>query len=126
METVLAGQATGGEAVLEQVKVAARDDVDYRAFLRRFAVPREVMAVDGDSFDYIFYTYGLSLYGNIPLVEPLEYCESPHVRDFVVARMGGRRFVRMRKRRGSHHGSCGCGAGAHPKEIATLDALVKQ
>ncbi|MBQ8851612.1 MAG: hypothetical protein IJZ66_04145, partial [Oscillibacter sp.] len=68
METVLAGQATGGEAVLEQVKVAARDDVDYRAFLRRFAVPREVMAVDGDSFDYIFYTYGLSLYGNMPLV----------------------------------------------------------
>ncbi len=51
METVMAGQATGGQAVLEQIKVAVRDDVDYRAFLRRFAVPREVMAVDGDKSD---------------------------------------------------------------------------
>ena len=72
METLLAGQATGGEAVLEQVKVTARDDVDYRAFLRRFAAPREIMAVDGDAFDYIYYTYGLSHYGNMPLIEPPE------------------------------------------------------
>ena len=39
LETVLAGQAAGGQAVLEQIRVADRDDVDYRAFLRRFAVP---------------------------------------------------------------------------------------
>lgn len=85
METVLAGQATGGEAVLEQVRVANRDDVDYRAFLRRFAVPREVMAVDGDAFDYIFYTYGLRLYGNMPLVEPPETKEEKRIEDFVIA-----------------------------------------
>ena len=72
LETVLSGTATGGEAVLEQIRVANRDDVDYRAFLRRFAVPREVMAVDGDAFDYVYYTYGLQLYGNMPLVEPPE------------------------------------------------------
>ena len=85
METVLADQGTGGEAVLEQIKVANRDDVDYRAFLRRFAVPREVMAVDGDSFDYIFYTYGLQLYGNMPLVEPPETKEEKRIEDFVIA-----------------------------------------
>ena len=85
METVLAGQATGGEAVLEQVKVAIRDDVDYRAFLRRFAAPREVLAVDGDAFDYIFYTYGLQLYGNMPLVEPPETKEEKRIEDFVIA-----------------------------------------
>lgn len=85
METVLAGQAAGGEAVLEQVKVAVRDDVDYRAFLRRFAVPREVVAVDGDAFDYIFYTYGLRLYGNMPLVEPTETKEERRIEDFVIA-----------------------------------------
>ena len=85
METVLAGQATGGEAVLEQVRVAVRDDVDYRAFLRRFAVPREVMAVDGDSFDYGFYSYGLRLYGNMPLVEPPETKEEKRIEDFVIA-----------------------------------------
>nr|WP_325297460.1 VWA-like domain-containing protein [uncultured Dysosmobacter sp.] len=85
METVLAGQATGGEAVLEQVKVAVRDDVDYRAFLRRFAVPREVLAVDGDAFDYGFYSYGLRLYGNMPLVEPPETKEEKRIEDFVIA-----------------------------------------
>lgn len=85
LETVLAGQAAGGEAVLEQIQVATRDDVDYRAFLRRFAVPREVMAVDGDAFDYIFYTYGLWLYGNMPLVEPPETKEEKRIEDFVIA-----------------------------------------
>lgn len=85
METFLAGQATGGEAVLEQIQVAVRDDVDYRAFLRRFAVPREVVAVDGDAFDYIFYTYGLQLYGNMPLVEPTETKEERRIEDFVIA-----------------------------------------
>ena len=85
METVLAGQATGGEAVLEQIQVANRDDVDYRAFLRRFAVPREVLGVDGDAFDYGFYSYGLRLYGNMPLVEPTETREEKRIEDFVIA-----------------------------------------
>lgn len=85
METVLAGQAAGGQAVLEQVKVATRDDMDYRAFLRRFAVPREVMAVDGDAFDYVFYTYGLQLYGNMPLIEHPETREEKRIEDFVIA-----------------------------------------
>ena len=85
METVLAGQAAGGEAVLEQIRVAVRDDVDYRAFLQRFAVLREVMAVDGDAFDYGFYAYGLRLYGNMPLVEPPETREDKRIEDFVIA-----------------------------------------
>lgn len=85
METVLAGQAAGGEAVLEQLRVAAREGVDYRAFLRRFAAPREVMAVDGDAFDYGFYAYWLQIYGNMPLVEPPETKEDRRIEDFVVA-----------------------------------------
>lgn len=85
MDTVLAGQATGGEAIYEQVQVAAREDVDYRAFLRRFAAHREVMEVDADAFDYIFYTYGLQLYGNMPLVEPPETREERRIEDFVIA-----------------------------------------
>ena len=85
LETVLAGQATSGEAVYRQIRVANRPSADYRAFLRRFAVPREVMAVDGDAFDYIFYTYGLQLYGNMPLVEPPETREEKRIEDFVIA-----------------------------------------
>ncbi len=85
MDTVLAGQATGGDAIYEQVSVAARDDVDYRAFLRRFAVHREVMAVDDDAFDYGFYAYGLRRYGKMPLVEPTETREERRIEDFVIA-----------------------------------------
>lgn len=85
LETVHAGKGTGGEAVLEQVRVAVRDDVDYRAFLRRFAAPREVAEVDGDAFDYGFYAYGLRLYGNMPLVEPPETREEKRIEDFVIA-----------------------------------------
>lgn len=85
METVLAGRATGGEAVYTQLRLSARDRVDYRAFLRRFAVPREVMGIDGDAFDYGFYSYGLRLYGNMPLVEPPETREERRIEDFVIA-----------------------------------------
>ena len=85
LETVLAGRATGGEAVYEQVKVANREGVDYRDFLRRFAVPRETIGVDGDAFDYGFYSYGLRLYGNMPLVEPPETREEKRIQDFVIA-----------------------------------------
>ena len=84
-ESMPAGFMVGGEAALEQLKVASRESVDYRAFLRRFAVPREVMAVDGDGFDYAFYSYGLSLYGNMPLVELPETREERRIEDFVIA-----------------------------------------
>ena len=85
METVLAGNAKGGAPILEQVRVSAREDVDYRAFLRRFAALREAVAVDGDSFDYIYYTYGLTCYGNMPLIEPPEVREEKRVEQLVIA-----------------------------------------
>lgn len=43
------------------------------------------MRVNDEEFDHIFYTYGLSTYGNMPLVEPLEYQESHKIKDFVIA-----------------------------------------
>lgn len=85
MESVLSGSATGGQAVYEQVKVANREKTDYRAFLRRFAAPREIVAVDGDAFDYGFYSYGLRLYGNLPLIEPPETREDRRIEEFVIA-----------------------------------------
>ena len=62
-----------------------REKVDYAAFLRRFSVLGENVRVNDDEFDYIFYTYGLRLNGNMPLVEPLEYREDKRVREFVIA-----------------------------------------
>ena len=85
METVTSQTGSGGEAVYEQVRVTNREDVDYRDFLRRFAVTREVIGVDGDAFDFGFYSYGLRFYGNMPLVEPPETREEKRIQDFVIA-----------------------------------------
>ena len=43
---------------------------DYKEFLRKFSVLKEEMKVDMDTFDYIFYNYGMNLYGNMP---PISY-----------------------------------------------------
>ncbi|MBO5543495.1 MAG: hypothetical protein J5949_02555 [Oscillospiraceae bacterium] len=85
MDSLLSKKGEGGENVLEQLSVAARDDVDYRKFLRRFAAPREVLHADADAFDYIYYTYGLQHYGNMPLIEPPETREEMRIEDFVIA-----------------------------------------
>lgn len=68
----------------EQVCAENRKRYDYREFLRKFSVLKEEMQVDMDSFDYIFYHYGMELYGNMPLIEPLETKEVQKVEDFVI------------------------------------------
>ena len=60
LETMPSDQGAGGDLMHDQIQVAVKDDVDYRNFLRRFAAPHEVMEADTDSFDYIYYTFGLS------------------------------------------------------------------
>ncbi len=41
--------------------------------------------MDDDAFDFIFYTYGLQMYGNLPLIEALEYKEVKKVEELVIA-----------------------------------------
>ena len=69
---------------LWQLRVENRERQDYREFLRKFSVLREEMGTDPDTFDYGFYSYGLSLYGNMPLIEPLETREVRRIADFVI------------------------------------------
>lgn len=69
---------------LEQIRTENRSRYEYKEFLRKFAVFHEELAVDDDSFDYNFYTYGLRLYGNMPLIEPLESKEVKKVEEFVI------------------------------------------
>lgn len=66
------------------LQVENRDRYDYREFLRKFSVLKEEMRVDMDTFDYIFYNYGMSLYGNMPLIEPMETKEVQKIEDFVI------------------------------------------
>ena len=73
------------DALSEQLRIENRERYDYRSFLRKFSVLKEEIRADDDSFDYIFYTYGLSLYKNMPLIEPQETKESFAVEEFVIA-----------------------------------------
>lgn len=86
MESVGQDISENGEdkSLLEQVQVKNRERYDYKGFLRKFSVTKEEMQVDEDSFDYIYYTYGLKMYGNMPLIEPLESKEVRRIEDFVL------------------------------------------
>lgn len=78
---------TGDRALglMQNLAAVNRETYDYAGFLKKFAALGEVMQVDDDEFDYIFYTYGLQLYQNIPLIEPLEYKEVKRIKEFVIA-----------------------------------------
>lgn len=71
--------------ILSYLKVENRERYDYKRFLERFVTINENMKVDDDSYDYIFYTYGLNMYGNMPLIEPLEYKEDKIITELVIA-----------------------------------------
>ncbi len=73
-----------GERLMQAQFEAGRRKRSYRDFLRKFAVYREEMQVSLDEFDLNYYMYGLSLYGDMPLVEPLESSEVKKIQDFVV------------------------------------------
>ena len=67
------------------LSISNRRRTDYREFLRKFAILREVTTIDPDSFDYGFYNYGLEVYGNMPLIEENEYREMNRIRTLVIA-----------------------------------------
>lgn len=70
--------------LLEQLKIENREKYDYRAFLRKFTVLKETVQLDLDSFDYIYYDYGMRIYGNMPLIEPLETKEAKRIEEFAI------------------------------------------
>lgn len=84
METFSNEVSDDSKSLLEQIKIENRERYDYKQFLKKFSVLKEEIEIDPDSFDFIFYTYGLSLYGNMPLIEPLESREVYKIEDFVI------------------------------------------
>ncbi len=85
LQTFGQDMAENSPGLLEQIKAESRENCDYREFLRKFSVLREEQQLDTDAFDYVFYSYGLSLYGNMPLIEPQETREVKKIEDFVIA-----------------------------------------
>lgn len=74
-----------GEDLLTAQLAVTENKRSYREFLRKFAVLREELHCDPDEFDLTYYTYGLKLYKNLPLIEPVETRESRKIREFVIA-----------------------------------------
>lgn len=71
-------------SLMANLALANRTTVRYTDFLRRFMVVGEEMRLNMDEFDYIYYAFGMERYGNMPLIEPLEYKEAERVRDFTI------------------------------------------
>ena len=70
---------------LQILKSITREEYDYSELLKRFIQTDEALEINDDEFDYIYYTYGLKLYENIPLIEPLEYAENGKIKKLVIA-----------------------------------------
>ncbi len=75
---------TNSESLEKNLVEATKERFDYGDILKRFTVMGEDVAVNEDEFDYIYYTYGLEHYGNMPLIEPLEYKDVKKIREFVI------------------------------------------
>lgn len=85
LEVFVKHHGTGAGLLTQNLREVNRERYDYTEFLKKFAVMGEVMKINPDEFDYNFYTYGLQLYENMPLIEPLEYKEVKQIREFVIA-----------------------------------------
>ncbi|MGN0142645.1 MAG: VWA-like domain-containing protein [Roseburia sp.] len=85
MEQERQGSIDGeGERLLEAGFRAGKKKRSYGEFLRKFSILREEAGLDPEEFDLNSYSYGLRLYGNMPLVEPVETREVRKIREFVI------------------------------------------
>ena len=86
LETFSKHQGDAAGNMMQNLCAANREKVDYTAFLKKFAVMGEVMRINDDEFDYVFYTYGMKLFPEkrMPLIEPLEYKDVKRIREFVI------------------------------------------
>ena len=75
--------ASGIDAMKTQIK-EGKSRRSYKDFLRKFSVLKEELHCDYDEFDLNYYSYGLRLYKNMPLIEPLESREVTKISEFVI------------------------------------------
>ncbi len=79
----MSGDGENDEEIFAGIR-RSRNRYSYREFLQKFTQIREEMKINPDEFDLSYYSYGLSVYGNIPLIEPLETRESRKIYEFVI------------------------------------------
>ena len=85
MEMYAKDAATDAGRLQWLLKIQNKERRSYREYLQKFAVVREEVSIDMDSFDYGFYMHGLNMYGNMPLIEENEFREAKKVEELVIA-----------------------------------------
>lgn len=85
LETYSREYASEASSMVQALAKLNREKYNYTTFLRKFMDVGEKSMINDDEFDYVFYTYGLQLYKNMPLIESLEYKETKNIKDFVIA-----------------------------------------
>lgn len=75
----------GSGIMVQALTQLHRTKVSYETFLRKFGRRGEALHTSTDEFDNAYYLYGIEHYGNMPLIEYLEYSEEKRIRDFVIA-----------------------------------------
>ncbi|MBQ8317966.1 MAG: hypothetical protein IJX85_06480 [Lachnospiraceae bacterium] len=59
--------------------------VSYQQVIKELIRERELVVLDEDSIDSMLYTYGMDMYGDMPLVEPREDNEVSYIDSLVIA-----------------------------------------
>ena len=67
------------------ISVSVGEVSNYKAFLKSFLRRRERVRPSDEEFDYIYYCLGLQTYGNVPLIENLEYSDRRDYSDVAIA-----------------------------------------
>ena len=79
-----AGYGTEAAGLRRRMRVGSADARALADYLKRYSVVRENPRDDPDSFQYAWYAYGMAHYGNVPLIEPLEYREERRIDALVI------------------------------------------
>ncbi len=76
------GSGSGG--ITRKVKQETEEVMDYGHLVEELSKVAE-KSVEEDSLDAALYTYGLELYGDVPIVEPVDVTEDRHLNTIVIA-----------------------------------------
>ena len=84
-ELSLRGSRTsqGFQSIITQIR-AGKNRLCYADFLKQFTVLKEELHADQDEFDLGYYSYGLRLYRNLPLIEHPESREALKISEIVI------------------------------------------
>lgn len=67
------------------LRISTNRKSSLRDYLKKFMVIREVVETDPDSFDYGLYNFGMTFYGNMPIIEENEFTEKNRIDELVLA-----------------------------------------